>query len=109
MRLTRWSKETAPSLETLRATLNSQGYQVSEWADMPGTVYPVHSHEHLEVRWVIRGRLRIGIPEIGEEYTLQAGDRLELEPNVPYWADVDLEQPVLYLIGVRSSNGHKKI
>lgn len=105
MRLTRWSKEAAPSVESLRASLAADGFQVSEWADLPGTVYPLRTHDHLEVRWVVRGRLRVGMPESGEEVTLESGDRLELEQNVPYWMDVD-DQPVMYLIGIK--NGSKK-
>src|SRR5256885_10155838 len=98
MFLTRWHRETTPSLETLRLLLAQQGFRVSEWTDLPGTVYPVHQHSAHEVRWVVRGRLRIGIPEQDQEITLEAGDRLELEPNESYWADVEDGQPVLYLI-----------
>jgi quercetin dioxygenase-like cupin family protein len=101
MRLTRWNKGTTPSRELLRVALAQQGFQVSEWTDMPGTVYPVHQHSTLEVRWVVRGKLRVGIPEQDQEITLEAGDRLELDPNEVYWADVDAEQPVHYLIGVK--------
>ncbi len=106
MHLTRWNKETAPSLEALRAALTVEGYQVSEWADSPGTVYPVHAHEYEEVRWVVKGRLRVGMPESGEEFTLEAGDRLVVPHNAPHWVDVDEQSPVLYLIGIRSKNGH---
>ena len=105
MRLTRWNKETVPSLDGLRAALAGEGYQVSEWADLPGTVYPLRTNDFSEVRWVVRGHLRIGLPETNEEVTLGAGDRLEVEPNVPHWVDVDPNQPVMYLIGVK--NGHK--
>ncbi len=102
MKLERWNKETVPSREYLRAALAQQGFQVSEWTDMPGTVYPAHQHPTSEVRWVVRGTLRVGLPEQNNEITLYAGDRLELEPNESYWADVDEEQPVLYLIGVKN-------
>lgn len=106
MRLTRWNKETTPSRGLLRVTLAQQGFQVSEWTDLPGTVYPAHLHATAEVRWVVRGKLRVGIPETNQEITLEAGDRLDLEPDESYWADVEEEQPVLYLIGVK--NGTKK-
>jgi quercetin dioxygenase-like cupin family protein len=105
MQLTRWNLGTKPSLETLRAALGHQGYRVSEWTDPPGTVYPVHTHEAAEVRWVVRGTLRIGLPERGEEITLGAGDRLDIDANETYWADVDGQQPVMYLIGIK--NGKK--
>jgi quercetin dioxygenase-like cupin family protein len=106
MRLTRWQNGALPSFEALKTALGNQGYRVSEWTDIPGTVYPVHLHETAEARWVVRGRLRVGLPDHGEEITLEAGDRLELEPNETYWADVEGELPVMYLIGIK--NGHLK-
>lgn len=106
MKLTRWKQDELPALDVLRHQLGNQGYRVSEWTDPPGTVYPVHQHEMSEARWVVRGQLRIGLPERGEEITLAPGDRLDLDPNEIYWADVDATQPVMYLIGVK--NGHKK-
>lgn len=101
MNLYKWDKKTAPSLEDLRTALVREGFWVSEWADLPGTVYPVHTPGVIEARWVVRGQLRIGL-ENGEEITLHAGDRLDLDPDTPYWADVDGEQPVMYLIGVKN-------
>ncbi len=106
MRLTRWNKETPPSLEALRSALTGEGLNVSEWADPAGTVYPVHSHEYAEVRVVVRGHLRIGLPETGEEFVLAPGDRLDLPANTPHWADVNGNGPVVYLSA--SENHHKK-
>ena len=97
MQITRWNKETAPSLEALRGALTGEGLSVSEWSDPSGTVYPVHTHEFPEVRVVVRGKLRIGLPESGEEILLGPGDRLDLPANVPHWADVGGNGPVVYL------------
>jgi quercetin dioxygenase-like cupin family protein len=109
MRLTRWNKETAPSLEALRGALTGEGLAVSEWSDPAGTVYPVHAHEYPEVRVVVRGQLRIGLPETGEEFILAAGDRLDLPANTPHWADVDGPVPVVYLSASKNEhNNHKK-
>ncbi len=109
MRLTRWNKETTPSLEALRAALTGEGLQISEWADPPGTVYPVHMHEYSEVQWVVRGQLRIGLPESSEEFILGPGDRLDIPGDTPHWVDVDLLAPVVYLIGTRSKHEHKHL
>ncbi len=106
MRLTRWNKETPPSLEALRSALTGEGLTVSEWADPSGTVYPVHTHEYGEIRVVVRGHLRIGLPETGEEFVLSPGDRLDLPANVPHWADVNGQGSVMYLCASR--NGHTK-
>lgn len=106
-RLNRWNKETAPSLDALRTALTGEGFATTEWTDNPGTVYPLHSHEYPEVRWVIRGQLRIGLPESGEEFVLKAGDRLDLPSDAPHWIDVYGASPVVYLIGTRlRANGH---
>ena len=104
MRLTRWMKETMPSLESLRSMLTGEGLTVSEWTDPAGTVYPVHTHEYPEVRVVVRGHLRVGLPETGEEFTLGPGDRLDLPADTPHWADVGEHEPVVYLAA--SQNGH---
>jgi len=109
MQLTRWDKETLPSRDALRSALMGEGLAVSEWIDAPGTVYPVQSHEHLEVRWVLRGELRVGLPERGEELILAPGDRLDLPPNTPYWIDVYGNAPVVYLSATKNNHSnHKK-
>ena len=102
MRLTRWNKETTPSLEALRSALTGEGLVVSEWMDPAGTVYPVHTHEYPEVRIVVHGQLRIGLPETGEEFTLTPGDRLDLPADTPHWADVMGPGAVVYLSATKS-------
>lgn len=108
MRLTRWNRETPPSLEALRSALTGEGLTVSEWADPAGTVYPVHAHEYPEVRVVVRGSLRVGLPETGEEFILASGDRLDLPANTPHWADVLGHGPVVYLSASKNNHNHKK-
>jgi len=102
MRLTRWNRETVPSLEALRSALTGEGLSVSEWTDPSQTVYPVHTHEYSEVRVVVRGHLRIGLPDSGEEIVLGPGDRLDLPANVPHWADVNGNGPVVYLSAAKT-------
>lgn len=106
MQVTRWNKETAPSLEALRSALTGEGLSVSEWTDPSGTVYPVHTHEYPEVRVVVRGHLRIGLPDTGEEIYLGPGDRLDLPENVPHWADVIGNGAVVYLSATKFN--HRK-
>jgi len=106
VKIKRWTQKELPALDELRQELSKQGFRVSEWTDAPGTVYPVHQHPDAEVRWVVRGQLRVGLPERDQEIILEAGDCLELEPNEMYWADVEAPRPVMYLIGTK--NGAKK-
>ncbi len=108
MQLTRWNKETLPSLEALRGALTGEGLAVAEWADPAGTVYPVHSHESAETRVVVRGFLRVGLPDSGEEFILAPGDRLDLPPNTPHWSDVSGDGPVVYLSAAKINHNHKK-
>ena len=108
MQLTRWNRETAPSLEALRSAVTGEGLTVSEWTDPAGTVYPVHLHEYAEVRVVVRGQLRVGLPETGEEFVLGPGDRLDLPANTPHWADVDEHGSVVYLSAANNNHSHKK-
>ncbi len=109
MRLTRWNKETPPSLDALRSALTGEGLTVTEWADPAGTVYPVHTHEYAETRVVVRGYLRVGLPDTDEEYTLGPGDRLDIPSNTPHWSDVSGEGPVAFLSAAKGNhNNHRK-
>ncbi|MBI3913853.1 MAG: cupin domain-containing protein [Chloroflexi bacterium] len=108
MALTRWHKETSPSLEALRSALTGEGFTVTEWADPAGTVYPVHTHEQMEIRVVVRGRLRVGLPDSGEEFVLEPGDRLEIPPNTPHWSDVSGDGPVMFLSASKNHHNHFK-
>lgn len=80
---------------------------VSEWSDAPGTVYPVHMHEYVETRWVVKGQMRVGLPESGEEFTLRPGDRLDIPASTMHWIDVDSGSRVVCLIGTRGANGQR--
>ena len=86
-----------------------EGLNVSEWSDPAGTVYPVHAHAYSEVRVIVRGRMRIGLPDTGEELVLNPGDRIDLPADLPHWADVDDAEPVVYLAASRNNHaGHKR-
>ncbi len=108
LKLTRWDGETQRSLEALRSALMGEGWTVSEWSDPAGTVYPLHAHEYAEVRVVVSGRLRVGLPDSGDEVILQPGDRLEIPGDLPHWADVDGDEPVIYLAGHHQEHMHRK-
>ncbi len=89
MRLTRWNKTVPPAGPVLRRALQMDGLSVLEWTDPPGTIYPVHTHPFAQVRVILHGQLRIGLPETAEEIILTPGDRLDLDPETPHWEDVD--------------------
>jgi quercetin dioxygenase-like cupin family protein len=109
MRLIRWNKATAPSIETLRDALVGEGLSISEWSDPSGTIYPVHAHAYPEARAVVRGHLRVGLPETGEELVLGPGDRLDLPANTPHWADVNGDGPVVYLSAAKQGRNVRRM
>ncbi|WP_070105400.1 cupin domain-containing protein [Nitratiruptor sp. SB155-2] len=71
--------------KAIKETLQKEGFSnIFIWRDAPHTKYPLHTHPHYEVRWIMDGILEI--EENGTKYTLQPGDRLESEPQTPHTA-----------------------
>jgi quercetin dioxygenase-like cupin family protein len=94
-----WDGATARDASALRRRLESEGYNVFEWSDAPGTVYGPHSHADDQSHWVISGALELTVNE--KTYTLRAGDRDYLPANTTHSAFVTGSEPVRYLIGAR--------
>ncbi len=105
MRLTRWNRTAPPSGPVLRDVLKTEGFSILEWTDASGTIYPLHSHPFVQVRVILCGHLRIGLPETGEEILLSPGDRFDLPPDTPHWEDVDGGQTT-YLAATRTERNH---
>lgn len=106
MRLTRWNKTVPPADPVLRHALQSEGLSVLEWTDSPGTIYPAHTHPFLQVRVMLCGQLRIGLPETGEEILLNPGDRLDLPRDTPHWEEVTGGQVTRYLAATYVEHNH---
>ncbi len=97
----RWNEPGAPEAPALQRRLQAEGYAVTEWTDAPGTVYPLHSHVEDQSHWIISGQLELTVDN--ETYTLSPGDRDFMPANTFHAAFVPGNEPVQYLIGVRSS------
>ena len=96
----RWGAgEGAPDAWRLRRRLEREGYEVFEWSDRPGTVYPPHSHPEDQSHWVLSGALTLVVG--GEEYTLRAGDRDYLPAWTEHEARVEGGETAVYLVGAR--------
>lgn len=80
------------------AALRGEGLRVTEWTDDPGTAYPEHDHEALEVRIVLEGTMTIWVGDRPHE--LGPGDRLDLPPGTPHRALVG-PSGVRFLAGTR--------
>ena len=84
----RWSHNTPPSESALRELLAQEGLTPYRWENKPHDVYAPHAHPYHKVIYVVTGSIRFGLPETGQQITLEAGDRLELPPNVLHNATV---------------------
>ena len=99
MKIIRWSHETPPDAETLEQSLRERGLDPFRQTDRAGAYYPEHTHPHDEIRWMVRGRLRLGVG--GKVSELGPGDRLELPANTPHWAEVVGDEDALYVCASR--------
>jgi mannose-6-phosphate isomerase-like protein (cupin superfamily) len=91
-----WRASDAPGEQTLRRTLEDEGFEVVTWRDRCNWTYEPHAHEHDESLWVLRGRIVLKVA--GEDISLGPGDRLMLPKEVVHTADVGPDGAV-YLIG----------
>jgi quercetin dioxygenase-like cupin family protein len=123
----RWPADAGQvTINKIRARLEQEGLYPSRFDMVPGDSYGDHSHPEAEIRWVVSGRLRVRIREgarlgaLGaggcdqrdrarprghepaDEIILEAGDRLELAPNVVHSADVVGDEVVVTVCASRS-------
>jgi len=69
---------------TIKDILRKEGYIVYVWEDPKGTHYPLHTHPHIEVRWVVSGEVEIGFED--KVFRLLPGDKITLAPETHHWA-----------------------
>ena len=86
--IVRWSGDKVPDEATLRKTLADEDLHPHVWSNNPGDVYGAHAHGYHKVIYVVWGSITFGLPESGDEVTLNSGDRLELPPGVTHNAVV---------------------
>ena len=91
-----WSQAGAPLEQTLRETLEEEGFEVVTWRDRCNWSYDPHRHEHDESLWVLHGSIVLRCE--GQDFPLGPGDRLMLPKDMVHAADVGREGAV-YLIG----------
>jgi quercetin dioxygenase-like cupin family protein len=93
-----WNREDEPGEYTLRRHFEAEGWEVHRWRDPSERTYGDHTHEHDESLWVIQGRIVVYVA--GQEYALEAGDRLDLPKGTVRRAETGPEG-AFYLIGRR--------
>ena len=99
-RVERWNALHPPNSAMLRYTLSSEGFEVFQWSDRPGTVYGPHKHGEDQSHWIVSGQLEISVRG-GGTFQLGTGDRDFMPADTYHSARVIGEEPVLYLVGVK--------
>lgn len=65
-----------------------EGLSPYSWSNGPHDVYAAHSHGYNKVIYVVKGSITFGLPELGKQVALKAGDRLDLPAGIVHNAHV---------------------
>lgn len=80
--VTPWVASVHPKQSTLWRLMSDEGLSPYSWSNGPHDVYSAHSHSYNKVIYVVQGSITFGLPELGQELTLKAGDRLDLPAGI---------------------------
>jgi len=86
--VTPWADSTPATESTLTKLCAEQGLHPYQWSNGPHDTYAAHSHSYAKVIYVVRGSITFGLPELGQQLILKAGDRLDLPANTVHDAVV---------------------
>ena len=86
--VTHWADQLSPTESTLMRRCAEQGLHPYHWSNRPHDTYSAHTHSYDKVIYVVRGSITFGLPELGQQLTLKAGDRLDLPANTVHNAEV---------------------
>jgi uncharacterized protein YjlB len=86
--VTSWAGSVSPSQSTLWQLMSDEGLSPYSWSNGPHDVYPAHSHSYNKVIYVVQGSITFGLPDLGKQLTLKAGDRLDLPAGIVHDAVV---------------------
>ncbi len=88
VKVTVWEKQQTPSNAEIMQLLAQEGLSAYQWSNGPFDVYSAHSHDYNKVIYVVRGSIKFGLPQLGDEVELHTGDRLDLPAGVVHNATV---------------------
>ncbi len=86
--VTPWADPISPSQSILWRLMSDEGLSPYSWSNGPHDRYAAHSHSYNKVIYVVQGSITFGLPELGQQLTLKAGDRLDLPAGVVHEAVV---------------------
>jgi len=99
--LSRWPENRPPpKQDEIMAALEAEGLRPYRMVDPPCTYYHTESKSTHEVRWVVHGRMKVGLDD--REIVLDSGDRIDLPPQTPHWVRILSDDGAVYLIASRS-------
>jgi len=98
--VTPWTDSTTPTESTLWQIMVDEGLSPYSWSNGPHDMYSAHTHGYNKVIYVVRGSITFGLPELGQDLTLKAGDRLDLPAGTVHDAVVGSQ-------GIVCLEGHK--
>ena len=79
--VTPWPDTVSPTESTLWQLMTDEGLSPYSWSNGPHDLYSAHTHSYNKVIYVVKGCITFGLPELGKQLTLKAGDRLDLPAN----------------------------
>jgi uncharacterized protein YjlB len=80
--VTSWADSQIPNQSLLWQLMVDEGLSPYSWSNGPYDIYAAHSHSYNKVIYVVQGSITFGLPELGKQLTLKAGDRLDLPAGV---------------------------
>jgi uncharacterized protein YjlB len=86
--VTAWADSNTPIQSTLWRLMTDEGLNPYSWSNGPFDVYAPHSHSYNKVIYVVQGSITFGLPELDQQLTLKAGDRLDLPAGIVHDAHV---------------------
>jgi len=86
--VTPWEESDPPTQARLWKLMAEEGLSPYTWSNGPYDVYSAHSHSYNKVIYVAQGSITFGLPELGKELNLKAGDRLDLPAGIVHDATV---------------------
>ncbi len=86
--VTPWNDSVIPTQSTLWRLMTDEGLNPYSWSNGPFDVYSAHSHSYNKVIYVVQGSITFGLPELSQQLTLKAGDRLDLPAGTVHDAHV---------------------
>ena len=86
--VTPWADAASPTQSSLRQRMGEEGLTPYSWSNGPLDTYAAHSHSYDKVIYVVQGSITFGLPGLGQQITLKAGDRLDLPAGIVHEAVV---------------------